>query len=83
MPTPVAGFMFAALGLVLCNMTSAHSETIKLEHEGGVYKLPVRINEAVTLPFIVDSGAQNGHIPVRFQFNKCMAEHGASLTKSQ
>jgi predicted aspartyl protease len=55
--------MLAALGLMLCNITSAHSETIKLEQEGGVYKLPVRINDAVTLPFIVDSGAAEVSIP--------------------
>ena len=63
MLTFVAGFMLAALGLMLCNITSAHSETIKLEQEGGVYKLPVRINDAVTLPFIVDSGAAEVSIP--------------------
>ena len=63
MPTFVAGFMLAALALVMCNITSAHSETIKLEQEGGVYKLPVRINDAVALPFIVDSGAAEVSIP--------------------
>ena len=63
MPTFVAGFMLTVLGLVLCNVNSAHSATIKLEQEGGVYKLPVRINDAVTLPFIVDSGAAEVSIP--------------------
>ena len=66
MLTFVAGFMLAALGLMLCNITSAHSETIKLEQEGGVYKLPVRINDAVTLPFIVDSGAAEVSIPAMY-----------------
>jgi hypothetical protein len=28
-----------------------------------------------------NNGWQNGHIPVQFQFNKCMAEHGFPLSK--
>ena len=30
-----------------------------------------------------NNGWQNGHIPVQFQFDKCMAEHGFPLSKPQ
>ena len=36
---------------------------IPLQKEGGVYTLPVRINDAITLNFIVDSGAAEVAIP--------------------
>jgi clan AA aspartic protease (TIGR02281 family) len=35
----------------------AVSETIQLEQLHGVFMLPVRINDAVTVPFVLDSGA--------------------------
>src|SRR6266550_2391426 len=63
MPSSVTGFMLAAFSLALCSITFAHSETIKLVQEGSAYKLPVRINDAVTVPFIVDSGAADVSIP--------------------
>lgn len=46
-------------GLVLAVLATlpALSETIRLEQSGGVYMLPVRINDTLTIPFILDSGA--------------------------
>jgi clan AA aspartic protease (TIGR02281 family) len=39
------------------------TEEIALRNNGGVYVVPVRINEAITLDFIVDSGASDVLIP--------------------
>src|SRR6516162_7598430 len=41
----------------------AYSESIKLKQSGGVYMLPVRINDTVTVPFVLDSGAAEVSIP--------------------
>ena len=35
----------------------ATAETIRLEREGGAYLVPVRINDAITLNFVLDTGA--------------------------
>lgn len=40
------------------------TEEIPLKNDGGVYMAPVRINRAITLDFIVDSGAADVLIPV-------------------
>ena len=37
--------------------------TIALQNTGGTYEVPVLINGAITLPFIVDSGASDVSIP--------------------
>ncbi|HEV2303020.1 MAG TPA: GDSL-type esterase/lipase family protein [Stellaceae bacterium] len=42
---------------------SAAAETIQLEDHGGTYTVPVRINGAIVLPFVVDSGASDVVIP--------------------
>jgi predicted aspartyl protease len=39
------------------------TEEIALKNDGGVYVVPVRINGAITLDFIVDSGASDVLIP--------------------
>ena len=39
------------------------TEEIALRNNGGVYVVPVRINGAITLDFIVDSGASDVEIP--------------------
>ena len=41
----------------------AGSESIQLERHGGTYMVPVRINKAITLPFILDSGSADVAIP--------------------
>jgi clan AA aspartic protease (TIGR02281 family) len=42
---------------------SAVGETIQLEREHGTYMIPVRINDSITLPFILDTGASDVSIP--------------------
>ena len=42
---------------------SSFADQIPLEQEHGVYMVPVRINQAVSIPFIVDSGASEMAIP--------------------
>jgi predicted aspartyl protease len=38
-------------------------ETIRMENNGGVYVVPVRFNDTITLDAIVDSGASDVSIP--------------------
>jgi clan AA aspartic protease (TIGR02281 family) len=43
----------------------AHGATeVRLEKRGGAYYVPVRINDAVTIPFLLDTGASDLAIPV-------------------
>ncbi len=55
------------LGLVAIVLVSgalgAQAEDVRLSKDGGVYHLPVRINDAIELKFIVDTGAADVHIP--------------------
>jgi len=39
------------------------AETIQLTREHGVFMVPVRINDAVTIPFVLDSGAGDVSVP--------------------
>jgi hypothetical protein len=41
----------------------ANQDAIRMEKDGGVYVVPVRINETITLNAIVDSGAADVSIP--------------------
>src|ERR1700682_100004 len=43
--------------------STAYSESVKLKQLGGVYMLPVHINDTVTVPFVLDSGAAEVSIP--------------------
>jgi clan AA aspartic protease (TIGR02281 family) len=49
--------------LLAAPVHSAVGEVIQLERQHGAYMVPVRINEAVTLPFILDTGAAEVAIP--------------------
>jgi hypothetical protein len=49
--------------LLLAAIIPAFAETIPLEHRGGTYILPVRINDAITLKFTLDSGAADVSVP--------------------
>jgi clan AA aspartic protease (TIGR02281 family) len=49
--------LIAGLSLVMLATLPAVSETIQLEQLHGVFMLPVWINDAVTVPFVLDSGA--------------------------
>jgi hypothetical protein len=62
----LAGVTIARLFFVLLLAVPRHpaiSETIQLQHQGGTYMVPVRINETIILPFVVDSGAAEVSIP--------------------
>ena len=51
--------------LLLSVMLVGHTlgETIRLGQTNGIYTVPVRINDAITLPFVIDSGASEVAIP--------------------
>jgi len=55
--------LIASLILVILQMLPASSESIQLRQSGGVYMLPVRINDMVTVPFVLDSGAAEVALP--------------------
>ncbi len=42
---------------------AADQETIRMEKRGGVYVVPVRFNDTITLDAIIDSGASDVSIP--------------------
>jgi predicted aspartyl protease len=46
------------------SQSDAYASEIRLEKQGGVYTLPVRINGVITLNFVLDSGAADVAIPV-------------------
>jgi hypothetical protein len=52
--------------LIVCllGIRTAQSESIPLERSGGVYVVPVRINDAIKIPFVLDSGAGDVQIPI-------------------
>ena len=45
------------------NRSNTRSETIQLKLEHGIYMVPVRINDAIAIPFVLDSGASEVSIP--------------------
>jgi hypothetical protein len=53
----------AVLALIALATHPAASESIQLVQSGGVYMLPVRINDAVVIPFVLDTGAAEVVIP--------------------
>jgi hypothetical protein len=53
----------ALFPLLVLSPKSAPAEQIPLEPEHGIYMVPVRINEAVSIPFVLDSGAAEVAIP--------------------
>lgn len=53
------------VGLVLATLETlpAASETIQLQQLHGIYMVPVRVNDTVAIPFVLDSGASEVAIP--------------------
>jgi hypothetical protein len=51
--------------LLFCGSLTSAAEAIEvpLVKEGGVYTIPVRINDVLTLDFIIDSGASEVQVP--------------------
>jgi len=61
MITPMSRFLVAVFLLLLSR--SAVGETIPLQCPGGTCLVPVRMNNAITIDFLIDSGASNVMIP--------------------
>jgi TPR repeat protein len=55
--------VIAGLSLVLLAAHPAAAESVQLEEAHGVYMVPVRINDAITIPFVLDSGAGDISMP--------------------
>ena len=49
--------------LLLLIASNVMANEVRLIKEGGVYHLPVKINDAIELKFVVDTGAADVHIP--------------------
>jgi hypothetical protein len=49
--------------LLLLPMLPAASETIPLEYQHHTYMVQVRVNDTITLPFVLDTGASDVAIP--------------------
>jgi clan AA aspartic protease (TIGR02281 family) len=50
--------------VALSSSSAAQAEEIPIERRGGEYVVPVRVNQTITLPFILDTGATELVIPV-------------------
>jgi hypothetical protein len=73
-------FVCAAVGVLTSGcVTAALGEQIPLENEHGVYMVPVRINQAVSIPFVLDSGAAEVSIPTDV-FMTLMRSHSVKDT---
>jgi clan AA aspartic protease (TIGR02281 family) len=61
----MSGFMIWGLfALVMFAFSQpATGETIQLERQGGTYLVPVLVNDAIRLKFVIDSGASDVAIP--------------------
>jgi predicted aspartyl protease len=57
------GKLTAALPPIVGTAAAATSDEVRLENQGGTYAVPVWINRAITLKFVLDSGASDVLIP--------------------
>ncbi len=55
--------LIAAIALVMLAALPAAAESVQLEESHGVYMVPVRVNDAITIPFVLDSGAGDISVP--------------------
>jgi predicted aspartyl protease len=55
--------LIAALPPVVVTAAAATGDEVRLEKQGGTYAVPVWINRAITLNFVLDSGASDVLIP--------------------
>ena len=76
---PMRSVCLALLPLLALSLKSASAEQISLEREHGIYMVPVRINEAVSIPFVLDSGASEVAIPADV-FMTLMRSHSVRET---
>jgi Sel1 repeat/gag-polyprotein putative aspartyl protease len=54
---------FVLVLLLTASLYPAAAETIQLERRGGGYIIPVQINKAIILPFVLDTGSAEVSIP--------------------
>jgi hypothetical protein len=59
---PTARFLLLSFTLLVAHPVVA-DQAIQLQRQGGTYVVPVRINNAITLNFNLDSGAADVLIP--------------------
>jgi hypothetical protein len=55
--------LLVGLTLIALGFHPAAAESVQLVQSSGVFMLPVRINDAVVVPFVLDSGAAEVVIP--------------------
>src|ERR1700704_4764366 len=55
--------LIAGIAVVMLAGHPAAAESVQLEEAHGVYMVPVRINDAITIPFVLDSGAADISVP--------------------
>jgi len=55
--------LVAAIALLTLATLPATADSVQLEELHGVYMVPVRVNDAITIPFILDSGAADISVP--------------------
>lgn len=60
---PLASLLCLMCALSAWVSCAASAEEIPLVKQGGVYTVPVRLNDVITLDFIIDSGASEVQIP--------------------
>ena len=56
-------YLFIA-ALTMLRSFSAASETVPLERQGGIYRIPVQVNGSLVRPFILDTGASSVVLPI-------------------
>jgi clan AA aspartic protease (TIGR02281 family) len=72
--------LLLALLLILgLSPSPGSAEQISLEPEHGIYMVPVRVNQAVSIPFVLDSGASEVAIPADV-FMTLMRSHSVRQT---
>jgi clan AA aspartic protease (TIGR02281 family) len=49
--------LIAGIALLILAVQPAAAESVQLEEFNGVYMVPVRINDVIAIPFVLDSGA--------------------------
>lgn len=52
-----------AIAMLMLMSATAMASEVELNKSGNVYQIPVRINDQITLDFVVDSGASDVQIP--------------------
>jgi hypothetical protein len=55
--------LIVGIALVMLAGHPAAAESVQLEESDGVYMVPVRINNTITIPFVLDSGAGDISVP--------------------